>query len=57
MLTVLSGYNFISIIASFFVVAKPKEYEAVAKEYMEANYAGNVDKAKTLCVPEAAPLF
>lgn len=37
--------------------SKPKEYEAVAKEYMEANYVGNVDKAKTLCVPEAAPLF
>jgi hypothetical protein len=36
---------------------KPKEYEAVAKEYMEANYAGDVDKAKNLCVPEAAPLF
>jgi len=40
-----------------FSCSKPKEYEAVAKEYMEANYAGNVDKAKTLCVPEAAPLF
>lgn len=37
--------------------SKPKEYEVVAKEYMEANYAGNIDKAKALCVPEAAPLF
>jgi hypothetical protein len=37
--------------------SKPKEYEVVAKEYMEANYAGNVDKAKALCVPEAALLF
>lgn len=37
--------------------SKPTEYEEVAKEYMQANYVGDMDKAKQLCVPEAAQLF
>lgn len=33
------------------------EYEIIAKEYIEAGYAGNLDKAKSLSVPEAAAYF
>lgn len=36
---------------------KESDYELIAQEYLEAGYAGNLDKAKSLCVPEAAEMF
>lgn len=36
---------------------KEKEYETVAKEFMEAKYRGDLTKAQQLAVPEASEIF
>lgn len=42
---------------TFFACTPEAEYEVIAKEYLEAGYAGNLDKAKSLSIPEAAAYF